>query len=871
MIAFFLLLTVVLTWPLAANLDRAISDPGDPFFTTWAIDWNYHAATTSASLFDANIFHPVKRSLAFSEHMAGMAIFLFPLIALGTPALTAHNIAMIAGFAGCAYAMYLLSRWVTRSTLAGIVGGLAYGFVGFRFHHLPHLHFVWSMWLPVLLLALLMHFERPRIASAALVCAALVLNGLTSAHWLVFGAAALLVSALVLAMSFRRFDLRFWVLLIGALAAAAVILLPFLLPYREVRSAHGTDRLFEEVYQNGAKWRDWFQPYYGSAWYGRLASDEAMGHERTLFPGIAVLLAAVVGLAGTVVRPDPPASRRDALVRNLLDVCIAITAALVILGLMSGLVELSVAGHRLLSFQGSGRASILLLALVAARLLVAPPRWRTAEEEPAESRMKPALAAAAAWMAVGILGARGLRGFFHSALFDTVSIYRGIRMPGRWAMIAFVGLALAASAYASRSARSRRLPAVAILLALAILAESWIRPIRWYMVPNVPRPVYDWIGSVPFRGGILELPMDQWFTYEYLWRATRHHRPLLNGVSSFTPISYKRIADEYAMSPMPDSLFDALEAGGCSLLLVHEGVLRERDADVRDWVNRGLQQGRLTFVRRFAEGGGADYVFALTRNEPQAARWREAERPDPSGRTPSQNLEAFLGNGWAWVGGVMMRVDERPPDRARGKLVISGWLLSDKPVREVRITFANGRHVFPAARFARPDVGALMPWHPDASAAGFRAEIAGPPRGVDGATDMVIDIALENGEVVHTGPALFTWRPAVEAPPRWRDGELAALLHRLGAPAGSDERLRAGSAAIQDFIDPLISMPEFETDARFARRAVETLLGAHDEWLFNRTWREVADGVSRRRAIGRILTSRAFASRHIESGAIALD
>src|SRR5947207_1540284 len=90
--ALFLLLAVLMTWPLAMHLDRAMGDPSDPLFTAWTLDWDYYATTHRLPLFDAPIFHPDKSTLAFSEHMYGIAMLFFPLFALGIPALTIHNL-----------------------------------------------------------------------------------------------------------------------------------------------------------------------------------------------------------------------------------------------------------------------------------------------------------------------------------------------------------------------------------------------------------------------------------------------------------------------------------------------------------------------------------------------------------------------------------------------------------------------------------------------------------------------------------------------------------------------------------------------------------------------------------------------------------
>ena len=66
-----LALAVLHTWPLAtgpAVLSR--HDNADAMLNEWIVAWVAHQAPRAPlHLFDANIFHPEPRALAFSEHM----------------------------------------------------------------------------------------------------------------------------------------------------------------------------------------------------------------------------------------------------------------------------------------------------------------------------------------------------------------------------------------------------------------------------------------------------------------------------------------------------------------------------------------------------------------------------------------------------------------------------------------------------------------------------------------------------------------------------------------------------------------------------------------------------------------------------------
>src|SRR5205823_1585547 len=70
-VVFFAALTIIQTWPLAsdpAHLSR--NDNADTVLNEWTIAWVVHQLPRDPlHLFDANIFYPERRTLAYSESM----------------------------------------------------------------------------------------------------------------------------------------------------------------------------------------------------------------------------------------------------------------------------------------------------------------------------------------------------------------------------------------------------------------------------------------------------------------------------------------------------------------------------------------------------------------------------------------------------------------------------------------------------------------------------------------------------------------------------------------------------------------------------------------------------------------------------------
>src|SRR5262249_30231434 len=71
----FTALTAVMTWPQALHMHDGVHDDGDPLLNAWALAWVAHQLPRApAHLFDANIFYPERRALAFSETLIAPAV-----------------------------------------------------------------------------------------------------------------------------------------------------------------------------------------------------------------------------------------------------------------------------------------------------------------------------------------------------------------------------------------------------------------------------------------------------------------------------------------------------------------------------------------------------------------------------------------------------------------------------------------------------------------------------------------------------------------------------------------------------------------------------------------------------------------------------
>ena len=289
--AFFIALAIAMTWPLARIITRGVAYPSDPFHLTWILDWDWYATLHQPlHLFQANIFYPAKDTLAYSEHLYGMAVFLFPLRMLGLSALTTHNVAVILGFAFSGFAAYALGRTLTGSALAGIAAGIFYAYLPWRFTQLPHTHNLWAGWLPLLVVALIHCARRPGWRSASLFGLVFLLNGLSNLHYFAFGSFAILLSVPIVVA-----DRKQWLRIAAATLVALALIVPFLVPYFRVARETGMQRSWAEVKSWSATSRDWLNPGATNRFYRRIF-DPSTDPERWLFPGAAGIALACAGV-----------------------------------------------------------------------------------------------------------------------------------------------------------------------------------------------------------------------------------------------------------------------------------------------------------------------------------------------------------------------------------------------------------------------------------------------------------------------------------------------------------------------------------------------------------------------------------------------
>jgi len=616
----FVGLTLLMTWPWVKSVRDYTPDAGDSYLNTWILWWDFHQTFRAPlHLFQANVLYPYQYTLAFSEHNYGLALPFFPLYALGLRPLTVQGIAVLTGFAFSGFGSFRLAHTLVGSRRAAWIAGLAFAFVPFRFHHLPHVNYLFAGWMPLLLEALVLYTRQPTTRRAAWLGVAFYLNALTCIHWFLLTLIPLAVTLLSQASRYSLWrNRRFWFYAGIAFTVAAIALVPFLVPYIRVKQLYGFERTAADARVYSAHLINWLMvDWQNKLWHG-------MGHiagyqtELALFPGFVLPLLAISALRFGC-SPNPSGNRvKRRVLGAMLEAIIVISVVVALLCIGYGEIQPKIFGVQLFHLTNPWwPLAIAAAAFIFRVTLSRPPLYSRLRLR--FTRLPEAMEIGVIWTVFGFMGSFGMNFIFHRLLFFYVPIFRSIRVPARWAMICFVGLSLLAGAgaleLAKRVARTRALQTIAIvLLAVILLCELREAPLQLVHGAVDPDPMTLRLRDTQMRGGIVELPAGVGQSdYLYMLRAADHAQPLVNGVSGFRPPIQQAIEEMSNGQPITPRFADLLEAIPVSYVVVHHATMPpENDKALRTFFSEGVAAGRFRLVATFAELNDDLYVVTKT-------------------------------------------------------------------------------------------------------------------------------------------------------------------------------------------------------------------------------------------------------------------
>jgi hypothetical protein len=303
-------LALVMTWPLVLHLgsETAQVESYDPLYLTWQVAWIGHALLHAPlHLFQSNLYWPLADNLTFTDVVFGYAPA--GLFAAHGPhaALVVHNLLFIYTYAFAFFGVYLLARELGAGAWGAVAAGAAFAYAPWKLEQNGHLHVLSSGGIPLALYLLVRGYRRGSartILAGWLVAAWQMTLGFTlglQLAYLLLVLAAIVVVRWAQAGRHRpsRGVSRSSVAGIAVFAAVTALMAqPFLRVHREYPEA----KLPVEVvaFYSPPPRAFLAASGYNLVWAGATThwrKSLRAPVEQTLFPGVAALLLALLGLA----------------------------------------------------------------------------------------------------------------------------------------------------------------------------------------------------------------------------------------------------------------------------------------------------------------------------------------------------------------------------------------------------------------------------------------------------------------------------------------------------------------------------------------------------------------------------------------------
>lgn len=303
-------LAITMTFPLITEMGRVGRvDNGDGQFSIWNVAWVARTLVADpAHVFDANIFYPHKRTLAYSESNLGAGALAVPAYWLTKNPFFAHNVVFLLSFALSAIGMYHLSRFLQVSRAAASVSAIAFAFCPYVFAHTPHIQLLMTAGLPFAMLGFHRMVERPTAGRGATLGALMAAEAISCGYYGVFLVLMVGFAALVVAAVRRLWlSLPYWRALGVGAVVAIVLVLPAFLPYVSLERVSGFHRELEQARQFSSNWSDYFaSSSYAHVWMLQYLQPWV----DVCFPGFVSSLFGAAGLVICLKRRGPALADR---------------------------------------------------------------------------------------------------------------------------------------------------------------------------------------------------------------------------------------------------------------------------------------------------------------------------------------------------------------------------------------------------------------------------------------------------------------------------------------------------------------------------------------------------------------------------------
>jgi hypothetical protein len=534
-LAVYVVLGLAYTHPVLWKSATGIAnDPYDPILNTSILWWNATTIPFSAEWWNPPHFHPAQGVAAFTENLVGVSVIATPVYWLTGSGLVAYNFSFFVSWPLCAFTAYLLAWFVVRRHDAAFLAGLIYGFSPYRTMELGHLQMLFVQWFPLALLGLHGFLAERRGWWLVLFGVAWVVQVLANGYYLFFG--AVVIALWIVYFCMRSRDWRVLPAIVGTWVVANLVLAPIMWKYSTIQYHYGMHRTMGDAVAFSARPAEFFHVS-SAVWFWHKVLPET---GQNFFPGITALLVVVVGVVIAYARDRrgaPAFGRRRRQLIAILAAAFVLSWAAMLPIVVWGPFKETIWGIELRMTELDHAVGVTFWSALALVLIVTP--LREALFRRSAFVFYTAMIVLTAILSTGpklqtgeieILAPMPYRWLMYLPGFD------GIRVPNRFWMLGLLCMAVATAIAFARygPTRPRTRHAVFALLIAGLFLDGWTggmnvpdAPVQWTKVERRNRPE-----------AVIELPLGPSWDAAATFRAMRHRRPVVNGVSGYDPSHY---------------------------------------------------------------------------------------------------------------------------------------------------------------------------------------------------------------------------------------------------------------------------------------------------------------------------------------------
>jgi hypothetical protein len=565
----FVVLSVVMLWPLPKFMPDRLISPVDPLLNSWIMAWDIHQLFRDPlHLFDANIFFPLTKTLAFSEHLIVLSFIAMPFIVVFENPILGYNFVQLLSFILGGFVVYLFVYHLTKNKLAGLIAGIIFAFHPYRFRQVGHIQNLAIFWTPLSLLYLYKFFKKPKTKYMLLFTMFFILQALSCGYLGVFLALVVILAVLYYLMFTPGKNVypTLKKLVISGLISAVVIG-PFLVPYFQVKKEHNFERPIWGNIRFSANILGYatVSRFNENVFYHPLSLRHRVLINRTdrgklrpigrgLFPGIVTLLLVLAAFLPHRFFSRSSQEKKPERKTVLMMGERIINGLILFLFLVAGGIIIFRLTHLTLLIY-------LIIGLFVVKLILKKYTLDDFESEKNQylihRNFYVFLAVISCFFSLGPkihLITHDFGSGPYLLLYKYITFFKGIRVPERFGLLVMLALSFLAGYGMVRLLQLFKKRGKIILtsvLAAFLIYEFICVPLPSTKIPRKPGELYRWLAADKQQYGILEYPYDtQQANKYYMYWSTFHWKRLANGSTGFNSPLFQKLK---GITPEPDS------------------------------------------------------------------------------------------------------------------------------------------------------------------------------------------------------------------------------------------------------------------------------------------------------------------------------